>query len=91
MYGVLRTVWRTRLDFILKIPEQKQWVLGPEAGYEAEDENTSVKKVKDAITGNQQRGFRRGLETGTRLMRIALDPFEANNLTANGWTASPIQ
>ena len=44
--------------------------MGPEAGYEAEDEDTSVKKVKDAMAGNQKRGFRRGLETGTRLMRI---------------------
>lgn len=69
-YSVQYGLWRARLDFILKIPEQKQWVLGPEAGYEAEDEDTSAKKVKDAMAGNQQRGFRRGLETGTRLMRI---------------------
>lgn len=75
-------IMETRLDFILKIPAQTQWVLGPEAGYEAEDEDTTMKKVKDARTGNQQRGFRRGLETGTRLMinEDRLDAFEDNKL-----------
>lgn len=43
---------------------------GGGGGYEAEDEDTSVKKVKDAMTGSQIRGFRRGHETRTRLMRI---------------------